>query len=356
MKFVHIADMHFDTSFTQISNTEVGAIRRLDQRKIFKKIIDFIKANNIEYFFIAGDLYEHKYIKESTIEYINSLFKEIETTKVFITPGNHDPYLKNSFYNKFNWNKNVYIFNSKITKVELEDVNIYGYGFDDFYYTNNEIDNFNIDEKNKINILITHGTLNGTDNVEKQYNAISKNTLERIGFDYVALGHIHKSNYSESKNIIYPGSTIAMGFDELGKHGMIVGNIENGDVTTEFINLDDSEFKILNIDISNMNSMDDIADKLNQIELDNYNFYEIYLEGNRNFELDILTLKKMINQKNIIKIKNKTKADFNLEQISNENTLKGLVVKEILERMDNGNEDNELLQQSLEIVLEILDK
>ena len=122
MKFVHIADIHFDMPFTLLSNrADLGEIRRIDQRKAFKKMIDYIKENNIPYLFIAGDLYEHEYIRESTIEYINNLFKEIPNTKIFITPGNHDPYLKNSYYNKYNWAENVKIFNSKIEKVETEE-------------------------------------------------------------------------------------------------------------------------------------------------------------------------------------------------------------------------------------------
>ena len=37
MKFVHIADMHFDSPFVNLSNKEnLGEIRRLDQRKAFK--------------------------------------------------------------------------------------------------------------------------------------------------------------------------------------------------------------------------------------------------------------------------------------------------------------------------------
>ena len=38
--------------------------------------------------------------------------------------------------------------------------------------------------------------------------------LEEKGFDYIALGHIHKTNYSEKEKIIYPGSTMSLGFDE----------------------------------------------------------------------------------------------------------------------------------------------
>jgi hypothetical protein len=38
MKFVHIADMHFDTPFTLLSNkADLGEIRRIDQRRAFKK-------------------------------------------------------------------------------------------------------------------------------------------------------------------------------------------------------------------------------------------------------------------------------------------------------------------------------
>ena len=46
MKFVHIADMHFDAPFTSLNSKEnLGDKRRLEQRNVFKKIIDFIKEN-----------------------------------------------------------------------------------------------------------------------------------------------------------------------------------------------------------------------------------------------------------------------------------------------------------------------
>lgn len=356
MKFVHIADMHLDTSFTQLNNSHLGTLRRLEQRKILKKVIDYIKNNNVKYLFIAGDLYEHKYIRESTIEYINNLFKEINDTEIFIAPGNHDPYLKNSFYSKYNWNENVHIFGPNITKIEYDDINIYGYGFNDFYYTNSEIEKFELEDKNKVNILITHATLNGSNNIERQYNAISKSILEKIGFDYVALGHIHKNNYNEEKNIIYPGSTISMGFDELGAHGMIVGDISKNELDLQFVPLDESEFKIINVDITEMISSDELIENINNLQIDENDYYEIYLMGKRKFEIDKYDLKKMITNQRIIKLKNLTKRDYDIQKIVDENTLKGLFVKEILDRMENYDSDKELLENALEIGLEILDK
>lgn len=359
MKFVHIADMHFDSPFVNLANKEnLGELRRLEQRKIFKKVIEYIKENKIEYLFIAGDLYEHKYVKKTTIEYINNLFKEIPNTKIFITPGNHDPYIKNSYYNKFKWNENVKIFNKKIEKIETEKIDFYGFGFDDFYCTDSEIENIEIENKNKINILIMHGTKDGASIEEKQYNSFkAKDVLEK-GFDYVALGHIHKLDYNfyENQRIVYPGSTASLGFDELGKHGMIVGDIDKEKIDLQFIELDETEFMIEKIDVTDIYSKEELIEKLNEIIFDENKLVEIYLIGKRNFEINIYEINKLISNEKIIKIKNETKINYDLEKISQENTLKGIFVKKMLNKINStqNEEEKEIYYKSIEIGLDSL--
>ena len=358
MKFVHIADMHFDTPFTNLSlKGDYGKIRRMDQREVFKKIINYIKENEIKFLFIAGDLYEHNYIRKSTIEYINQLFKQIPETKIYITPGNHDPYILNSMYRNFEWNENVKIFTSKIEKIETKEANIYGFGFDDFYCENSNVENIILDDKSKINILITHGSLNASDKMQLQYNPINKNKLKLVGFDYVALGHIHKLDYNteENQKIIYPGSTISMGFDELGKHGFIVGNIEKEKLEIAFIPADNREFKEIEFDISEINDEEELIEKLNNIQLNTNDLYKIILIGKRNFEININNLYKFINNENIIKIKNKTKLNYNLEEMANENTLKGIFINEIINELNKNNYTQEELDEMLEIGLSVLD-
>ena len=200
MKFVHIADMHFDAPFTMLNNKDLGEVRRLDQRKIFRKVINYIRDNNIPLLFICGDLYEHEYVRNATIIYINELFKTIPNTKIFIVPGNHDPNIKSSYYNKFNWNDNVYIFLSRIDKYSYKNVDIYGYGFNDFYMKNSKINEIRVDDNNKINILLTHGSLDSGNEKNKEYNPIYKRDLLNTDFDYVGLGHIHKPFCAEINN------------------------------------------------------------------------------------------------------------------------------------------------------------
>ena len=360
MKFVHIADMHFDSPFVNLSEKDImGDLRRLEQRKVFKKIIEYIKENNIKYFFISGDLYEHKYIKQSTIEYINKLFEEIPETNIYITPGNHDPYTKNSYYNKYNWSKNVKIFGPKVEKIEAQDVNIYGYGFDDFYCSDSGVENIEIEQTEKPNILIIHGNIDGSTIEDMQYNSMSKKMLEEKGFDYVALGHIHKKDYNteENQKIVYPGSTISLGFDELGEHGMIVGDVEKNKLEIQFVKLDDKQFTKRELNVDNIYSKEELIEKINELKIEENNYVEIILIGNRNFEINKYDLIRYILNNNIIKIKDNTKIAYDLEKLENENTLKGLFIKEMNKKIKNAEteEEKEIIEKSIEIGLASLE-
>lgn len=339
MKFVHIADIHFDMPFTVLNKNDLAENRRLDQRKVFKKVIDYIKENNIEMLFITGDLYENEYVRKSTIEYINDCFKQIPNTKIFITPGNHDPYLNNSYYNQYSWNENVKIF-TQMEKVQInKNIDLYGYGFTSFY---SKVTNLPQSlDTSKVNILLMHADLNGTAKENAEYNPILESTLMLSGFDYIALGHIHKNNVYENKKIVYPGSLISGGFDELGKHGMVVGEINEIDrkITREFIPLDNKEFKEIEINISNINSIESLIETINEIKLEEDKYYKIILTGQKQVEINTLDLLKNIDNKNIIKIKDKTSIEYDLEKIAKEQSLKGIFVKRLLEQMNEENKE-----------------
>lgn len=356
MKFVHIADMHFDSPFKNLADKPgLGDMMRMEQRRAFKKVIEYIQEKNIPFLFISGDLYEQKYIRKSTIEYINDLFKEIPTTKVFISPGNHDPYIKNSYYNQFKWNKNVKIFTSKAEKVETEEADIYGCGFDDFYCEKSRINDFIIENKNKINILVIHGSVNASETLEKSYNPMTKNAIEEKEFDYVALGHIHKRD--DSTNIVYPGSTVAQGFDELGSHGMIIGEIEKNTLNLQFKKVAEIEFEEIELDCTDIISQEELIEKINNLNLNTNKLYKIILIGKRNFEINIYNLFKFGLDDKIIKIKNKTKPHYDLECLSNETTLRGLFTKEMINKLENAEteEEKEVIEKAIELGLEVLE-
>ncbi len=357
MKFVHIADLHLDAKFDNLGQIEgLPTKRRIEQRKAMRDIINYVKENNIEILLIAGDLYEQNYIKKSSIEYINNLFLEIPNTQIFISPGNHDPYIQNSFYATYNWAENVHIFKEKIEKIDIDEkTHIYGYGFTDFYCKESEIEEIKIEDKKDINILLTHGALEGSTE-EREYNPLKSHKLKKLGFDYIALGHIHKPYYNEEKNqeIFYPGSIVSLGFDELGQRGMLVGKLEKNSLEVEFIPVDKREFEEKEIDITNFSSNEDIITQIEELELKEENFYKIIITGKRFFKIDIDEIKKTLQIENIIKIKDKTKIGIDIESLQKENNIKGIFVRKMLKKQEDENLDKEFIEKAIEIGLEVL--
>ncbi len=194
MRFVHIADIHFDTPFENLKGKDaLREERKKEQTEAFDKVIEYVKNNKIETLFISGDIFEQERVKVETVKYIIAKLEEIKETKVFVAPGNHDPYVSNSPYKMFEWPENVHFFDGEVKKFEYDDIVIYGVGFDKFFVEESIIPDIKID-KTKINILVTHGTLNGG---SKKYHDIKDIDLEK--FDYCAL---RTYTYAKNRRVI----------------------------------------------------------------------------------------------------------------------------------------------------------
>lgn len=356
MKFVHIADMHFDCPFTRLSSVgNLGDVRRLEQRKVFKKIIDYIQENKIEYLLIAGDLYEQEYVRKSTIEYINGLFEKIKNTKVFISPGNHDPYLKGSYYEEFEWAENVHICKNELEVIKEPEVDIYMTAFMDFYENQSLVEKIKIEDLSKANILLTHCDLNGVkDENGFSYNPIAESKINALKFDYVAMGHIHKTNFSGNSKIVYPGSTISFGFDEVGEHGMVVGEICYQNLTTEFVKLDERSFEKYELVVDDIASLEDLVERINGLNLNEKNMYEIILIGNRQFTIYPREILKLIETNQILKIKDCTQIGYDIEKIAKENNLRGVFVREVIKKYQNSNFTEEQIKKAIEIGIDAM--
>lgn len=378
MKFIHVADIHLDMPFKALGY--LGEKRRLEQIENLKKLIDLIKLESIEYLFIAGDLYEHEYIKDYTMNMLIELFKEIPNVHIFISPGNHDPYVKESMYEKYSrlFPVNVHVFKS-FECIETEKANIYGYGFTDFYDEGIDFTNFKIKENGKRNILVVHGDLEGSknDEIQKKYNPLDKKELEKIGFDYVALGHIHKSNYNPMETIVYPGSFMNYRFQD-DNAGFIKGEFKKGIVYQltnnhrtdgfrhmeeeklyiEHITFDDRIYEEINVDITEIRSIQELITHIMIKKLNKMNYIKINLIGEKNFEINTRYIFDNLDMENIIKINDLTTINYDLEEISKENTLRGVFVKNALKEIEilsDSEEDikkKQNIQKAIEIMME----
>ena len=145
-----------------------------------------------------------------------------------------------------------------------------------------------------------------------------------------------------------------MGFDELGKHGVILGEIDKEKVKLEFWPIDKKEFVERRIDVTNISSVEELIEKINEEQIEKDMFYKIILVGKRNFEINTYYLYRFITEENIIKIKDETQINIDINELSREINLKGLFLKEILDNKNNENIDENTAEKIIEIGLNVL--
>lgn len=123
-------------------------------------------------------------------------------------------------------------------------------------------------------------------------------------------------------------------------------------IKINFIKLDNRIFEEINLDISEINSEEELIEKINSIKLEENNLYKIILTGIKNIEINKNEINKLIEKNNIIKIKDKTEIKYNLNKLAEQKNLKGIFVKKILEKE---NLDEEELKMAIEIGLKIFE-
>jgi len=126
IRFIHTSDVHLDTSFAGSGlPSKIGHRKREAIRGTFRRILDDAKRESVDFILIAGDLFEHDRITPDTTAFLNQQFDNLRPIRVFIAPGNHDPYLAGSPYCQESWPENVHIFREeKFRAVELPDLGV----------------------------------------------------------------------------------------------------------------------------------------------------------------------------------------------------------------------------------------
>ena len=101
-----------------------------------------------------------------------------------------------------------------------------------------------------------------------------------------------------------------------------------------------------------MLSQEEIIESINANTFDENKYYKLILIGNKRYEINPSEILKHIAHQNVIKIKDETKLEINLEELSKQNNLKGIFVKNLLERLKENPEEKEKIEKAIEIGLD----
>lgn len=276
IRFVHAADMHFDSPFAALPSS-VARVRKEEQRRTFKRIIEATRAYKADMLLIAGDMFDSRYVSSETVSFLKQCFSEIGDTAVFVAPGNHDFLSDDSLYKTVDFGKNVHIFGNVPEKVELENVVVYGFGFGSRFIKESVVPKRDMHRGEKPGILLTHGDVLG----ERDYHPVSVSDIAESGLSYAALGHVHSHTgilYAGDVAYAYPGIPEPRHFDEPGRGGFIYGELDGKTAKYEFIPVSERENVTLEVDISGLYTQEAAEDKIRPL-LNPQNLYKVVLTG-----------------------------------------------------------------------------
>lgn len=363
VKILHCADIHFDTPFKEFRN-KLADKSKEEIKEVFSKIINICNEENVDIMLLAGDIFDNYTLDKSTLIFIQEELRRLKKTKVFISPGNHDPYNFKSFYKLVDWPENVHVFKSSLEKVFIKELktNIYGAAFEDNYVGQSMLKDIEID-KNFINIAVIHGELSnqGTTN---EYNPITIKDIEESKLDYIALGHRHKFNGVQkvgTTSYAYSGCPQGRGFDELGVKGILIGYVGKGYVDLNFKKTCKREYIEKDVNIEGAFGYREIKRKILE-ELKDFdlkiNIFKVNLVGeiDASFKINEKILKEKLDSEfYFVKIKDKTRVKIKIDDIENEHSTKGIFVKKISNKISEASEEElEILELALKIGLQSL--
>ena len=238
MKIMHLSDLHIGKKVNEYSMLQ-------DQEYILKEILRIIDNEKVETVIIAGDVYDRSLPPNEALELFDEFLYQLSSrnVNVFVISGNHDSPERISYGGRMMTENKIFlspVYDGNVKPISLND----DYGEVNFYllpfirpadirryfpdenienYTDAvkvAIDNMNVDFSER-NILITHQFVTGAELSESEDIIVggTDNVSGEVfdGFDYVALGHIHREQTVGKDNIRYCGTPLKYSFSE-AKH------------------------------------------------------------------------------------------------------------------------------------------
>lgn len=341
MKFYHTADIHLGA----VPDRKESWSRQREKEiwENFYRLLDRAKSENVDLVLICGDLFHRQPLRRELND-LNYHFSKIEPVRVVMIAGNHDYISENSLYRDYSWSSNVrFLASSTCEYVYLEDLNtcIYGCSYHMREKTEPIYDSLRPEKVNArfdslpkdcCHILMAHG---GDD----KHIPIDEKKLAQNGFDYVALGHIHKPRLSFEQNLAYAGALEPIDPNDEGIHGFIEGQTRGSEVSFHFVPFSKWSYVTLRVKVHSAMSFEEMKDVIRsgmkELEKDQEGqqlIYKVILEGTKS--LDLVWDEDEINALgNILSLTDETDYDLDIEKLYRENqgNLLGKYIEKVMQ-------------------------
>lgn len=260
MKFIHTGDLHLGKQMNDLSLLD-------DQAAVLDQIIEITRREEADAVIIAGDIYQRSSPQAEAMALFDQFVSRLSRMgkEVFIISGNHDSALRIAYFSSLISSQGIHVtqaFDGHLQQVSLRDqdgeVVVWMLPFLRPAQVKKHLPQEKIVtyedavaavlqqtpiDPTKRNLLICHQFITGCETCDSEERAVGG--LDQVsaslfnGFDYVALGHIHKPQRILRDTLRYAGSPLKYSFSEADhrKSVAVVEVMEKGRVSVQTVPL-----------------------------------------------------------------------------------------------------------------------
>jgi DNA repair exonuclease SbcCD nuclease subunit len=234
-RFVHTADIHLDSPLRSLALRDPALAELVGDasRRAFTGIIDLCLAEAVDALLIAGDLYDGEQTSMKTALFLAGQLRRLHEAGIpaFIIRGNHDALSRVT--RELTLPDTVKLFGGRAEAVALErapgelPVIIHGLSFARSHAPDGLLPQYRAPQAGAINIGMMHTSLDGAPGHDP-YAPCAAADLLASGFDYWALGHIHRRAVIEGAcTVVMPGMPQGRDIGEAGPKSVSLVRIED---------------------------------------------------------------------------------------------------------------------------------
>lgn len=253
--FIHCADLHLDSPLRGLSARPDAPLEQIRgaTRRALSNLVDLCLREHVDFLVIAGDVYDGDWQDYSTGLYFSASMARLQSAgiPVFLIRGNHDA--ASSITRSLVLPSNVKEFSVQAPETHtLPELNValHGQGFAQRVVDQNLALAYPDALPGFFNIGILHTGLEGQEGHEP-YAPCRLDDLVAKGYDYWALGHIHKREVvHERPYVVYSGNLQGRHIRETGEKGCTRVTVDGTDVRLEPVWLDVLRWVLCEVDLT----------------------------------------------------------------------------------------------------------
>jgi DNA repair exonuclease SbcCD nuclease subunit len=207
---LHAADLHIDSPLKGLPQGKLADQTRSATRRAFEALVQLALAEKVRVVLLAGDVFDGDWRDVHTGVFFTQQLKRLTDAgmRVFIARGNHDAASKMSRHLTLPPGAKVF-GHLAVDSIDLPEwgIAIHGWSFPVESVKDNPLPRYPPPVAGRVNIGVLHTNIDGGQS-HGNYAPTSSNDLFAHGYDYWALGHIHKRTVLQQghRYIVYPGN------------------------------------------------------------------------------------------------------------------------------------------------------